>query len=178
MTLEARSLIQDDMTNAFLGWGFTAVVAVAAAGRLLSGGVAWGGFWFLVVVSLALPAAVSRDWTVIVPWPLPGYVAVATLALVAVVALDRFTRVDMSRRFAVAFAVMTTMAIQAVWTVVQFASDRWFGTEFLRSQIELQVDLVAVTVVALVVGGFFIWYFERFDHAGTADRPLVPEEPR
>jgi hypothetical protein len=134
---------------------------------------------------------------VIVPWLLPfgavvavglqtverypevaGYIAVVTLALVAVIELDRFTRVDMSRRFTVAFAVMTTMALQAVWTVVQFASDRWLGSEYLGSQTELQIDIVAVTVVALVIGGFFVWYFDRFDHAGTVDRPLIPEEPR
>jgi hypothetical protein len=191
------SVVHSQRTNALLGWGLTALVAVAAASRLLSGRVAWGGFWLAFVVGLALPAAVSRDWTVIVPWPLPlgavvavglqtagrypevaGYVAVAALALVAVIELDRFTRVDMSRRFTVAFAVMTTMAVQAVWTVVQFASDRWLDSEFLSSQTELQVDFVAVTVVALVIGGFFVRYFDRFDHAGTVDRPLIPEEPR
>lgn len=191
------SITHDRRTNAFLGWGFTAVVAVAAVSRLLSGSVVWGGFWLAAVAALALPATVSRDWTVLVPWPLPfsavvavglqtvgrypevaGYVAVVTLALVVVIELDRFTRVDMSRHFTVAFAVMTTMALQALWTVVQFASDRWLGSEFLRSQTELQVDLVAVTVVAVVIGGFFIRYFDRFDHAGTVNRPLIPEEPR
>jgi hypothetical protein len=200
MNLEDRSLgsvIHDQRTNALLGWGLTAVVAVVAASNLLSGSVAWGGFWLALVVGITLPAAVSRDWTVIVPWLLPfgavvavglqtverypevaGYIAVVTLALVAVIELDRFTRVDMSRRFTVAFAVMTTMALQAVWTVVQFASDRWLGSEYLGSQTELQIDIVAVTVVALVIGGFFVWYFDRFDHAGTVDRPLIPEEPR
>ena len=191
------TVIHGQRTNAFLGWGFTAVVAVAAVSNLLSGSVAWGGFWLVLVVSIALPAAVSRDWTVIVPWLLPfsavvavglqtlerypevaGYVAVVTIALVAVIELDRFTRVDMSRRFTVAFAVMTTMAVQAVWTVVQFVSDRWLGSEFLESQTELQVDIVAVTVIALVIGGVFVRYFDRFDHAATVDRPLIPEEPR
>jgi hypothetical protein len=191
------SVIHSQRTNALFGWVLTAVVAVAAAGDLFSGSVAWGGFWFVFVVAMALPAAASRDWTMIVPWLLPfgavvavglqsvdrfpevaGYVAVATLALVAVIELDRFTRVDMSRRFTVAFAVMTTMAVQAVWTVVQFVSDWWLGSEFLESQTELQRDIVAVTVIALVIGGFFIWYFDRFEYAGTVDRPLIPEEPR
>jgi hypothetical protein len=187
----------DPQTNAVLGWGLTAIVALLAASSLLGGSVVWGGFWLVLVVGIALPAAVSRDWTVIVPWQLPfsaavavglqtterypeiaGYVAVATLALVAVIELDRFTRVDMSRRFTVAFAVMTTMAFQAVWTVVQFVSDWWLGSELLGSQTELQKDFVTVTVVALVLGGFFVWYFDRFGHAGTVDRPLIPEEPR
>ena len=191
------SVVHGQRTNAFLGWGFTATVAVAAVSRLLSGDVAWGGFWLVFVAALVLPATMSRDWTVLVPWPLPfcaavavglqtvgrypevaGYIAVVTLALVAVIELDRFTPVDMSRRFTVVFAVMTTMALQAVWTVVQFASDRWLGSEFLRSQTELQVDLVAVTVVAVVIGGLFVRYLDRFDHTGRVDRPFIPEEPR
>lgn len=190
----AGSVGHGQQTNALLGWALTAVVAVAAVGTLLSGGVVWGGFWLALVVALALPAAVSREWTLIVPWLLPlsgvvavvlrttggfpetaGYVAVTTLALVVVVELDRFTRVDMSREFTVGFAVMTTMALQAVWTVVQFASDRWLDTEFLRSQTELQVDFVVVTVVALVVGGIFVRYL---DYAAPADQPITPEARR
>jgi hypothetical protein len=33
-------------------------------------------------------------------------------------------------------------------------------------------------VIALVIGGVFVRYFDRFDHAATVDRPLIPEEPR
>lgn len=188
------SAVHGPQTNARLGWALTAVVAVAGVGTLLAGGVAWGTLWLALAVALALPAAVSREWTLIVPWLLPlsavvavvlrttggfpetaGYVAVTTLALVVVVELDRFTRVDMSRYFTVGFAVMTTLALQAVWTVVQFASDRWLDTEFLRSQTELQVDFVVVTVVALVVGGLFVRYL---DHAAPTDQRIVPEARR
>ena len=180
-------MVHGRRTDARPGWALTAVVAAAGVGTLLSGGVAWGGLW----LALALPAAVRREWTLIVPWLLPfsavvvrttggfpetaGYVAVTALALVTVVELDQFTRVDMGRNFTVGFAVATTPALRAVWTVVQFASDAWLDTEFLRSQTALQVDFVVVTVVALVVGGLSVRYL---DHVAPTDRPTVPEGRR
>jgi hypothetical protein len=193
--MSISSALHDERVNGLLGWAFTAVVAAAAIGHLVTGDLTWGGFWLLAVAVTVLPAVVAREWTVFVPWPLPlcavgavtlqgadlypelaGYVAIATLALVAVVELDQFTEVEMSRRFTVVFAVMTTMSLKALWTVVQFVSDRWLGTEFIRSQTELQWDLVFVTVVALVMGSAFVWYFERLDGVESADRRVVPDE--
>lgn len=185
-----RALHGDERANAILGWALTAVVAATAVESFLTGALLWGGFALLVVAVTAIPAVSTGDLTVFVHWPLllsaalaaivrafglfpeiTGYVAVATLALVVVVELDEFTPVDMSRRFAVGFAVLTTMAVQALWTIAQYASDRWVGTEFLRSQTELQWDFVAVTVVGFLMGAVFLWYFDRVDGARSADRP-------
>lgn len=184
-----------ETVNALVGWALTAVVAVASIGLFVSGELLWTGFWFLTLGVLALPAALCRDWTVFVPWPLPfsavvaialqtigqytgvaGYVAIATLSLVGVIELDRFTSVEMSRRFTVGFAVLTTMAVQAVWSVVQFLADWWLGTEFIPSQTELQWDIVFVTLVALAMGGLFVGYFDRFTPTGSGDRMIVSEE--
>jgi len=193
--MSLSSVIRDERTNALLGWSLTGAVALAAVVDLLSGAVVWGAFWLLAVVAVGFPAVLTGDWTVIVPWPLPlcavaaaalqvadvyaeiaGYLAVVTAALVVVVELDAFTPIEMSRRFTVGFAAMTTMAFQAWWAVAQFLSDQWLGSDYLSSETELQWDIVAVTGVALVVGGFFVWYFDRFDHAGATERPIVPDE--
>jgi hypothetical protein len=198
MTLERSGLatvIHGEVANAVLGWVLTTVIAIASIERFVSGNPAWGVFWLLTVGILALPAVLHRDWKVIVPWPLPfsavvaivlkstglsddvaGYVAITTVALVTVIELDRFTEVDMSRRVTVGFAVLTTMAIQAVWTVVQFVSDWWLGTTHLQSQTELQWDIVYVTLVALIMGALFVEYFDRFVPGRSADRPVAPEE--
>lgn len=181
-----ESLVRSEVTNAALAWTFTGVVVAVGVGSAVTGTLAWGGLWSLLALVVALPPAHTGEWTRIVAWPLPaiaaaaavvqslglypelaGYVAVASLALVGVVELDAFSSVEMSRRFTVVFAAMTTMAVQAWWTVVQFVSDWWFDTTFLPSQTELQWDIVAVTTVAVVVGGFFVWYFERFGHVGS-----------
>jgi hypothetical protein len=193
VTLLGR-LVHDERTNAGLAWLLLGVTGVVAVREVLGGTVLWGLFGLCLVLVVAAPALVTRDRLVIVPWPLPalaaaagisraygifpevaGYLAIVALALVVTVELDVFTSVDLSRRFVVAFAVLSTLAIQALWTVVQFYSDRWLGSDLLHSQAELQWDIVAVTVVAAAVGTAFVWYFERFSSTGT-EETLTPEE--
>jgi len=187
VTLE--DLVHGQRANAIIGWSLTGIVALSAIGSVLTAAILWRGLALLVVVVASLPALATRDWTAMLPWPVlsvaaiavvartaglgleaAGYLIVAALALVVVVELEVFTSVELSRRFAVAFAVMTTMALQALWTVAQFYSDRWFGTAFLRSQTELQQDIVVVTLVGFVLGGLFEWYLTRFEPAGAVGR--------
>ncbi|MFD1647666.1 hypothetical protein [Haloarchaeobius litoreus] len=182
-------------TNAVLGWAFVGVVILIAAVSLLLASLL-GGFLALIAAGiLVVPAVLRRDWRVMLPWPLAlvvavgvtartfgvapevsGYVAIASVALAAVVELDSFTDVEMSRRFAVLFSVMTTIAFQSWWTIAGYYSDQWFGTSFILSQAELQWDLVAVMVVSLVMGLLFLWYFDRIEHVGSRHQPVVPEE--
>jgi hypothetical protein len=190
-----HSLARNETTNAVLVWGLLAVVLLTASLSVLTSAVPWGAFAVMVIVLVSLPALLTRDWRVMIPWPLAlfvtipvvaralgfspelmGYVAISGLALVAVVEIDAFTDVEMSRRIAVLFAALTTLAFQSWWIVAQYYSDRWLGTELLESQTELQWDLVAVTAVTLVMGGFFLWYFGRIEHVGYRGRPVVPEE--
>ena len=187
MTLE--DLVHGQRANAVIGWVLTGIVALSAIWNGLTAAILWCGLALLVVVVASLPALATRDWTAMLPWPVlsvaavaviargvglgpeaAGYLIVATLALIVVVELEVFTSVELSRRFAVAFAVMTTMALQALWTVAQFYSDRWFGTAFLHSQTELQQDIVIVTLVGFVLGGLFEWYVVRFEPPGSAGR--------
>jgi hypothetical protein len=84
----------------------------------------------------------------------------------------------MTRRFAVAFAVLTTLAVQALWTVAQYASDLWLGTDLLTSQTELQVDVVLVTVVGLTMGVAFEWYFARVERVGSYRHPGTRSDSR
>ena len=182
-------LVHGGRTSALVAWVLTGVVALVAAERLLTNALLWGGFALFAVIVVVMPAVATGDWTTMVPWPIllvlalaviggafgrygetAGFFAVATLALVVVVELDAFTPVEMSRRFAVAFAVLTTLALQGIWTIAQFYSDRWLGTEFLRSQRELQWDIVVVTAVGLVMGAVALTYLARFDHVGSSDR--------
>lgn len=165
------------------------VIALGAIGSFLTGATLWGMFALLLVTVVSLPALATRDWTAMVSWSLlsvaavaviaraaeyhseaAGYVAIAALALVVVVELDMFTSVELSRRFAVAFAVMTTMALEALWIIAQFYSDKWLDTAFLTTQTELQEDIVIVTIVGFVLGGLFQLYFARVEPAGAGDR--------
>jgi hypothetical protein len=182
-------LVRDERTNAAVCWLLTGIVAVDGLEGLLRDVPLWGGFELLVVVVAALPAVVTRDWTATVPWPLmaiaafaavaraagasfepTAYLAIATVALLVVAELEAFTSVELSRRFAIVFAAMTTISLQALWTITQFYADQWLGTAYLRSQTELQWDFVVVTLVALVLGVLLQAYFARFEPANGVAR--------
>lgn len=183
-------LARNERTNALLGWVLAGTMVLATVYSLLSGALLWGGLGCVVLGASLLPAWSTGSWSVMAPWPLlliptiavlmggygvyaevAGYFAVAALALLAAVELDAFTSVRMSRRFAVGFAVLTTLAVQGLWTIAQYASDLWLETRFLRTQRELQVDIVLVTFVGLGMGAVFEWYFDRVDHVGSHKRP-------
>ena len=126
-------LVRGERMNATLGWMSLTIVVLVALRNVVGGAVLWTGFAVVVAAVTAAPAVSTGEWTTFVPWPLgvllaaafvgqafgiapevAGYVAVATLALVVAVELDTFTEVDMSRRFAVVFAVLLTMALEGV----------------------------------------------------------------
>lgn len=178
-----------ERTNAVIGWAMAVVMVAGAVESFLTDAPLWGSFVLVVVAVASLPAVTFRDWSAIVPWPLmtataiavvtravelypetAGYLAIAMLALVIVVELDVFTPVELSRRFAVGFAVLTTLALEALWVIAQFSSDVWFGTRFLSSQTELQEDIVLVTVVGLAVGVLFYGYFARYGYPGADEK--------
>jgi len=191
--VQFSALARDETVNAILGWLLVLLLVGAVFGSLRGGAILWAGLTLAVLALAVLPPAVTRSWTVMVPWPvvglaavavvlrsvypeLAGYLAVATLALLAVIELDAFTPVEMSRRFAVGFAALSTLAVQGWWTVAQYYSDRWLGTAFLRSQRELQWDIVLVTGVSAVLAAGFQWYFARTGHVGSYKRPGVPTD--
>ncbi|WP_247731083.1 hypothetical protein [Halovivax limisalsi] len=173
--------------NAVLGWALTGAIGLAAVASVRSGALLWGGFAIVLGAVASTPAVIRRDWTAMAPWPLlataaiavgaraielypdvAGFLAIAALALVLVVELDAFTPVELGPRFAVVFGVLTTLAIESLWIVAQYYSDGWFGTDFLRTQSELQRDIATVTVVGFLAGGLFYWYFTRGEAAGSA----------
>ncbi|MBX0293505.1 hypothetical protein [Haloarcula nitratireducens] len=182
----ASTLVHDEATNATVGWTLLGVVALTAVSSAIGGEFLRAAFASLVVAVAALPALVRADREVMVPWPLLALttgavvtltlggrpeigtpVAVSGLALIGVAELDAFTPVEMSHRFAVGFAALTTLALQGVWIVAQFYADLFLGTDYLTTQVELQMDIVVVTVTALAVGLLFQWYVGRFEPPGS-----------
>lgn len=188
MTLTA--LIYGERENAILGWAMTGIVVLAAIESFLTDAYLWGSLAIFIVSILSLPAAVTGKVTAIAPWPLPfvaavavvlrafefypditGYVAISTIALLLVLELTVYTEVELSRRFAVVFATMTTMALQAFWIIAQYYSDLWLGTDFLWSQTELQWDIVYVTAVGITLGFLAEWFFAWFEPVVSFEQP-------
>lgn len=183
-----RTTSRTSRRNAVLGWTATGVVALTAVERYLAGAYVWCGLALVVVLALAVPAIATGSTEAMVPWPLPvvaavgvvlralgvqpdlsGYLTIASIAIVVVFELVGYTDVELSRRFAVVFAAMTTLALQALWIVVQFYADQWLGTTFLESQVELQWDIVYVTVVSVVLAVAVELTLDHFAFAGGFD---------
>lgn len=147
--------------TAMLPWEVLVLAALPALGRTLIVGETVGG----VVLS-------GRAST---------YLAVAATALIVAVELDTFTEVRMTEPFAVGFTAITTTATAGVWALFRYGADTLFGSRLLldgrpETVVEraLMWDFVAATVVGLVAGVVFEWYFRRRARARTR----VPQEAR
>jgi len=93
----------------------------------------------------------------------------AGFSMLAVLALDAFTSLEMTPRFAALFVTVTTMAFAGVWVMGEFALDAVYGTELIAGQRELNVKLLVATLVGLLGGVGFAAYFRETDGAGPLE---------
>lgn len=176
-------VLEDERVNAGLAWLLVGFLLVVVVENLLDGDVLWAGFAAFVAVLTVVPAAAYRDGDVMLPWEvlvlaaLPilakslatwvyglrvtTYLSVAALALIVAVELHAFTTVRMTHWFAILFVVVTTTATAGIWAVVQWLSDGFFGTTFIRSEYLLMWDFVYATLAGVVAGVVFELYFRR-----------------
>lgn len=187
--MSSRTVLSSERANAALSWLFVGFLCFAVVESLITGEPLWAGFAAVVAAVASLPAAIRRSATTMPPPELvglaalpavvrsyglytqiAGYVAVATLAVLVAVELDVFTEVEMTARFAVAFVVLTTLAIAALWTVVRFYSDVYLETDFFASLNGMMWDLVVAAAVGLLAGGVFELYFRRYSPAASITR--------
>lgn len=172
--------VENERTNAALAWGLVAVLAVVAVESALTGGLLWAGLALVVAALAVVPAALTRRWQASLPWellalaalPLAGrtlgvatqvatYLAVTAVALVVAVELHAFTDVEMTPAFAVAFVVLTTMAVAGAWVVAQWLSDQLLATEFLSTRTALMWDLAVASATGVLGGLAYALYFRE-----------------
>lgn len=182
-------VVGDERVNAAIGWVLVAFLALVVVESVLDREPLWAGFSAFVVALALLPTLSHRDWSVMLPWevlllaalPILGrsiarlaytsrvatYLSVAALALIVAVELSVFTQVKMTYWFAVLFVVVATIAMAGVWALVQWLSDIYLGTAFIRSEQRLMWDFVAATVIGGMAGVIFEWYFRRYIQVET-----------
>lgn len=173
-----RSLVDSGGTGAAIAWVLVAAVAVATLASAVAVDPAWTAYGLAVVTVAAVPAVRTGDLTVVLSWPalalaaLPvlarwaglfgaavGYLGVAALALLVAVEVEAFSGTEMPPWFAVLFVVQTTLAVAALWGVVQYGSDVAFGTSYLAGRTDLMWDLVTATAVGIGAGVLFEVFF-------------------
>ena len=178
MILVPLSIGSERATTAF-AWALVLVLLAAVAWNLLGGSVLWAAFGVSTVALVLVPTIAERTASATVPWEIvllavlpfvsrsaglfvrpATYLSVAAVALVVAVEFHEFTPVEMNARFAVVFVVTTTMAAAGLWTIAQYASDRYLGTAFLTSPNAVMWNLVAATVAGIAAGVFFGLYFD------------------
>ncbi|GAB7094820.1 hypothetical protein JCM30237_19730 [Halolamina litorea] len=204
MSSSGLGLVEGERGNALIAWAILLFLLGTAGVELLTGDVVWAGFVLAVVVLAALPAAMHRDRLAMLPWELLAlaalpvatrvfvagqtigeltltgrvttYLAVAAVALVVAVLLDRFTPVRMNDAFAVVFVVITTTAAAGIWAVAQWLSDIYLGTGFLdrpHAEEALMWDFVAATLAGVLSAVLFTYYFRRRNGSGPKGTPRV-----
>ncbi|NHN46062.1 hypothetical protein G9464_00425 [Halostella sp. JP-L12] len=187
--MASESVLEDERLSVALAWLFVGFLLFAVVESLLSGEPLWAGFAAVVAAVALAPPAYARSARTMAPPELlglaalpvvvrsaglytqiAGYAAVTTLALLFAVELDVFTEVEMTAHFAVAFVVVTTLAVAGGWTVVRYFSDVYLGTAFFADVPDMMWDLVTAAAVGLVAGGVFELYFRRHSPAAEIAR--------
>lgn len=180
---ELDQLLDDGRRNAVIAWLLVALLASASVGVVVVTGVLWSLFALVLLVLAVIPPLAYRTPYVMLPWevllmaalPVVGlaigsewlssqfaaYFAVAAIALVIAVELQSFTSVRLSPGFAVVLVVMATLAAAALWGLVQWGFDVYFGTNFISSNEALMYEWIYSTIAGLFAGIVFTLYFRR-----------------
>ena len=181
-----EALFRDSHTNAVIGWAMIGLLGTVFVESALD--VDYGWILFVAVVGLIvlIPPIAFRDWRVMLPWELLAlallpllvralfggdvgtfakYLSLAALALLIIVELHMFTSLSVTRWFAVAFVVLTTLAAEAAWTIFRWNADNLLDTSFLVDNETLMREWVYVTLAGLVAGVLFVGYFRQRDRA-------------
>lgn len=174
-------VIRDKWMNAVFSWGLVLILVVSVIDSFLDDPV-WGVFSLVVLGIVLFPALRNLDPYAMLPWEVlilvaspvlfgglgesvPKFVthlSVAALALVFAVEIHVFTKVRMTDSFAVIFVVMATAANAGFWALLQWFSDIYLTTTYLKSEELLMQGFVAATASGFIAGILFILYFRRF----------------
>lgn len=177
-------LFRSSRTNALIAWLLVGVLVLVFLESVLDFDHLWIALVGATGAIVLAPPIAYRDWRVMLPWELlvlallpilvrglfgggvgtfASYLSIAALALVVTVELHMFTSVRVTHWFAVVLVVLATLATVAVWTIVRWYFDQWFGTSYLSTNEALMTEWLYVALAGLVAGVVFDSYFRRRD---------------
>lgn len=184
--MEVEELFRDTRLNMLLAWASTAVIGLVFVESVLDLDFLWSLFSGLLISLIILPPVYYRDVRAVLPFELLAiaaipvivrvfevsilanevatYVSFAAMALLIAVELHIFTSVSFSHGFSVAFLLVSTLAVGAVWSVVRFYMDSLLGTSYLTTNDELMQEWITISVAGLLAGLLFDIYFRRRDN--------------
>ena len=104
-------------------------------------------------------------------------ITVSVLAFVAVLLLDRFSRLNLSRRMIVGFVIIFAMAMEGFWEIYEWTFDTFLGTTLQHGLDDTMLDMIFVLVGAVGVALAGNRYLSEFSKEELT-RKMVHEEPR
>lgn len=104
-------------------------------------------------------------------------ITVSVLAFVAVLLLDRFSRLNLSRRMIVGFVIIFAMAMEGFWEIYEWTFDTFLGTTLQHGLDDTMLDMIFVLVGAVAVALAGNRYLSEFSKEELT-RKMVHEEPR
>lgn len=183
--MEFDDFFRDTWLNMVIAWFITGVIAAVFVESASGFDLLWMVFTGFLLGVIVLPPIAYRSRYAVLPWELllvtavpvivralnlsvlsgriATFVSLAALALIIAVELHVFTSVKFSHGFAVLFVVVSTLAIEGVWSLARFYLDVFLGTSFLTTNEALMVEWGEVMVAGLFAGLLFDFYFQRRD---------------
>jgi len=156
----------------------------------------WTIFTFLTLVLILLPPLKFRNKKVMLPWEviviaaipmivrtleisilaneIATYISLSALALIIAVETHVFTSVKFNHTFAVAFTVISTLALTGIWAIIRYNMDLYLGTSFLTTNEELMHEFINVLIAGVAAGVVFDTYFRKRDR--SLKNKLMEEE--
>lgn len=180
---ELDALLYDSRNNAIIGWLLIVLLGGTAVGIVVATGPLWSVFALGVVVLALIPPLAYRSPYVMLPWevlliaalPIVGlatgtdrlsgqfsvYFAIAAVALVIAVELQSFTSIRFPPWFAVVLVVVATLASAALWALLQWGFDVYFGTNYITTNDDLMYEWLYSAAAGVLAGVTFALYFRR-----------------
>ncbi|WP_339106304.1 hypothetical protein [Haloterrigena salinisoli] len=199
------TLFSESIINVLRSWICVLVLASSAVIGMMIGRYEAVLFSLIAVVIILVPVLMFRDLTVMPPWyflvlvclpvllgtfvptvPVTTFfpsLALATLGLLLMVNLHRFTSLRLVPWFTIVLTVLFTLAMACALNLLRWVSDILFETSFLldgRTQdainASLMIEFFYVTTAGLVAGMIFYRYFQQVSQQPVS-RMVAPSPP-
>ncbi len=104
-------------------------------------------------------------------------ITVSVLAFVAVLLLDRFSRLNLSRWMIVGFIIIAAMAMEGFWEIYEWVFDTFLGTNLQHGLDDTMLDMIFVLVGSIGVALAGNRYLSEFSKEEIAGKMVAPGGP-
>ncbi|WOF17032.1 hypothetical protein F1737_10255 [Methanoplanus sp. FWC-SCC4] len=93
------------------------------------------------------------------------FISGATIGLLGftlVLILDRYTEINLNRHLIVLMIVMFTLGFGAIWEILEFSMDTFFGGNMQHGNADTMLDMIFVLFASIVVAFIGNFYLRKF----------------